>query len=254
MYKGRNRRSIAVGLSLFLVVLKSAYATPSTHIWGPSTDVQAFSVFHITADYYLPAEQTATGARIPPVTTTGLTAGILPFKKLNAEVGFDHKSGLGTADDHPCYLNGKLGVPENAFSSFFPAVAVGIYDVGTKSDVTNNDVAYGKIAKTFIVGRFSLGYFTGNKKLLLDNKGEKDNSSLMAVWERTMNEISPKLWLCAEYMGTKSGYGTMNFGGAWKFADNVGLLAGYDIYNNTDIPATFTVQVDIDFSLTTHKE
>jgi hypothetical protein len=211
--------------------------------------VQAFSVFHITADYYLPTEQTTTGARIPPVTNTGLTVGILPFKKLNAEVGFDHKSGLVRADDYPLYLNGKVGMPENAFGTFFPAIAAGIYDVGTKSDVTNNDVIYGKVAKTFVVGRFSLGYFTGNEKLLLDADGRKDNRGLMAVWERTMSEISPKLWLCAEYMGTNSGYGTMNLGGAWKFADNVGLLAGYDLYNNADIPSTFTLQVDIDFDL-----
>jgi hypothetical protein len=247
-----NMRNFWFGWFLTLAGLTSVHATPSTHIWGPSTDVQAFKTFHITADYYLPTEQTTTGARIPPVTNTGLTVGILPFKKLNAEVGIDHKSGLVTADDYPLYFNGKLAVPENAFGSFFPAVAVGIYDVGTKSDVTNNDVAYGKIAKTFAVGRFSVGYFTGNKKLLLDDKGEKDNSGLMAVWERTMNEISPNLWLCAEYMGTKSGYGTMNIGGTWKFANNVGVLAGYDLYNNSDIPSTFTVQVDIDFSLVTH--
>ena len=237
-------------IALFLLIgVSTAWATPSTHIWGPSTDVQAFKVFHITADYYLPTEQTPEGGRIPPVTNTGLTVGILPFQKLNAEIGVDHKSGLGRADDYPLYVNGKVGLPENAFGSFFPAVAAGIYDVGTKSDVTNNDVAYGKIAKTFIVGRFSLGYFSGNKKLLLDSQGKKDNSGIMAVWERTMNEISPKLWLCAEYMGTKSGYGTTNVGGSWKFADNVSMLLGYDIYNNTDIPSTFTVQMDIDFSL-----
>ena len=87
----------------------------------------------------------------------------------------------------------------------------------------------------------------GNDKLLLDSKGEAAESGLMAVWERTMPEISPKLWLCLEYMGAESGYGTMNVGGAWKFADNVGLVLGYDIYNNSDIPSTFTVQADIDF-------
>jgi len=234
---------------LMLTLASAAWATPSTHIWGPSTDVQAFRVFHITADFYVPTEQTPGGERIPPVTNTGLTVGILPIRKLNAEVGLDHKSGLGASDDYPLYLNGKVGMPENAFGTFFPAVAAGIYDVGTKSDVTNNDVVYAKIAKTFFVGRLSFGCFTGNKKLLLDARGKKDNSGIMAVWERTMNEISPKLWLCAEYMGTKSGYGTTNVGGTWKFADNVGLLLGYDVYNNTDVPSTFTVQVDIDFDL-----
>ena len=50
--------------------------------------------------------------------------------------------------------------------------------------------------------------------------------------------------------GNKERYGTMNFGGSWKFSDNMGLLLGYDIYNNSSIPPTFTVQVDVDFSLT----
>lgn len=92
-----------------------------------------------------------------------------------------------------------------------------------------------------------MGWFAGNNKLLLDDKGKADESGLLAAWERAMPELSPKLWLCLEYMGTESGYGTMNVGGAWKFADNVGLLIGYDIFNNSDIPSTFTVQADIDF-------
>jgi hypothetical protein len=212
--------------------------------------VQAYGVWHVTADEYLYHGKTDAGVRYPSVTNLGLTVGVLPFKNYNLELGVDHKSGTGIGDDYPLYFNAKFGIPENALGKWSPAAAVGIFDLGTKSDVTDYDVVYGKLAKTLgSAGRLSLGYFSGNEKLLLDAKGEKDNSGFFGAWERTMTEISPKLWLCVEYMGSESPYGTFNLGGAWKFADNVGMVLGYDIYNNSDIPPTVTVQVDIDFTL-----
>ena len=39
----------------------------------------------------------------------------------------------------------------------------------------------------------------------------------------------------------------MNYGFSWKFANNVSLLVGYDVYNNTDLANTATVQLDVDF-------
>jgi hypothetical protein len=251
-------KKIAPILICGLLLLPSfAQATATTHIWGPSTDVQAYRVWHITGDMYLPLEGDDNGGRIPTVTNIGLTVGVLPFKKVNAEIGFDHKSGYGYLDRYPVYLNLKVGVPEGAFGEYSPAAAVGVFDVGTKSydeDThigTNYNVAYLKIAKTFNpAGRISLGFFSGNKDLLLDEKGEASESGVLFAYERTMTEISDKLWLCAEYMGGESAYATFNFGGAWKFAENVALLAAYDTYLNSDLklPDTFTMQVDIDFN------
>jgi hypothetical protein len=240
-----------VVISTFILVSEPVWSTGTTHIWAPSTDVQAYKLWHITGDFYLPSQKDAIGNRLPTVTNIGLTVGILPFKKINAEIGFDHKSGLGIIDNYPLYGNFKVGLPENTFGKFIPALAAGIFDIGTKKDRTDYDVIYSKLAKSINVkgsslGRFSLGYFAGNKKLLLDDKGQKDNSGLLIAWERTMSEISDKLWICMEYMGTKSAYGSFNFGASWKFAPNVALIGGYDLYNNTDLPDTFTLQVDID--------
>jgi len=228
-----------------------AWATASTHIWTPSTDVQPFNVWHVTSDLYLALERDAAGGRIPTVTNLGITVGVLPTRRLNVEVGFDHKSGLGTLDDYPMYGNVKIGVPENAFGRFLPALAVGVFDVGTKSERTDYNVIYGKAAKTFSVagvslGRLSAGWFTGNEKLLLDGHGEEDASGLLAAWERTMTEISEKLWVCLEYMGTESAYGSISVGASWKVAPNASVLAGYDIFNNDDIVDAATIQVDID--------
>jgi hypothetical protein len=229
-----------------------ASATATTHIWAPSTDIQPYKLVHLTTDMYLPMEHDAFGARISSVTNLGLTVGILPFKAVNMEIGFDHKSGLGSLDDHPLYGNVKVGLPESAFGRFSPALAVGIFDVGTKSDLTDFNVIYFKAAKTVnagktSLGRLSIGCFTGNDKLLLDGEGEKDNTGVLAAWERTMTEWSDKLWLCVEYMGSESAYGTFNLGLAWKFAPNVAALGAVDIFNNSDLASTGTIQVDIDF-------
>ncbi len=241
-----------LGISLALIGLSwgSAGATPSTHIWAPSTDVQAYKKWHVTADYYVPTENDSSDARPASVTNTGLTIGVLPFEKLNAEVGFDHKSGTGV-DDYPLYFNTKLGIPENAYGAYFPALAVGIYDVGTKNDKTDFNLAYFKAAKTFSLGgfslgRFSLGGFQGNKKLLTYSDKES-NKGVLAAWERLVPEISDKLWVAIEYQGSKSAYGTTNVGFSWKFSDNTSMIFGYDFYNNKNLADTYTVQLDIDF-------
>ena len=238
-------------VSCCLSLVPYAFCTASTHIWSPSTDVQAYKKWHLTSDFYVPTENNSDGTRANTVTNLGLTVGVLPFEKLNAEVGFDHKSGYGSLDDYPWYFNTKVGIPENAYGKFFPALAVGIYDIGIKNDKTDYNVMYGKAAKTFSIdevslGRFSIGYFKGDSKLLMHD-GEKDNSGLLFAWERVMPEISDKLWLCVDYQGTKSSYGAWNAGFSWKFADNVSGLFGYDFYNDRDLADTYTVQLDIDF-------
>jgi len=252
-----SRKSLTLIIPILISLLPGlCLATATTHIWAPSTDVQAFRVWHITGDMYLPTESDTNGTRVPTVTNVGLTVGVLPFEKINMEVGFDHKSGYGFFDRYPLYFNAKLGVPEGALHKYSPAIAAGIYDLGTKAYDkgtgigTDYNILYGEIAKTVDpVGRLSVGYFSGNKDLLVNAKGEADNSGLMVAWERTMSELSDKLWLCVEYMGSQSAYGTFNFGASWKFAENVALLAGYDIFSNADLnlPDTFTLQVDIDF-------
>lgn len=227
-----------------------AWGTASTHIWAPSTDIQAFKVPHLTYDVYMPVEPDQAGNFPPTVTNIGLTIGIIPSSVVQAEVGFDHKTGLGMADRYPLYFNAKIGVPEGAAFNGSPAVAAGIFDVGTK-DVTGYNVMYAKAAKSIdasgtSLGRFSLGYFLGDEELLTDALGEKDNSGVFLAWERTMSEISDNLWICGEYMGTESGYGSWSAGGAWKFTPDIGLVGDYTGYNRDGLIGTVTLQLDID--------
>lgn len=228
------------------------FATASTHIWAPSTDTQPYGTGHITADVYIPTGDNSDGSRPEPITNSGLTFGMLPFKKLNAEAGFDYKTGYGDLDSYPVYFNAKTSIPEDAYGPYFPAASFGIYDIGTESNKTDYDIIYGKVAKTvriqdFSLGRFSVGYFWGNGKLLLDKDGERDSHGILAAWERTMAEISDKLWLCMEYQGTESSYGALNLGFSWQFTKTASAIAGYQFYNNRNLADTVTIQVDINY-------
>ncbi len=236
---------LAVNIIALFLFAGIAHATPSTQIWIPSTDVQPFKKMHLGIDTYIKT-QSRDGTTEPTVTNIGLTMGVLPSEKIQMEVGIDYRD---TGGDHtyPLLFNAKLGVPEDALFKGSPALAVGGYDFGTKNNVTNYNIVYGLVARTFDIGRFSTGYFVGNDDLLRTIDGKKDNHGLLVSWDRTMKEISDKVWFGIDYQGTKSGYGALNFGVSYKFAPNVSVIFGYDIYNESRYKPTATIQLDIDF-------
>lgn len=159
-------------------------------------------------------------------------------------------------DDHPVYFNIKFGFPEGALFKYSPAIAFGAYNMGLKKNLTNYNIFYGEIAKTIpILGRLTAGYYTGNENILVDENLNEANSGLLFSWDRTMSEISEKLWLAIDYQGGKNYLGALNFGASWAFSKNVSVIAGYDIYNNKNAyyntnnqnANTFTAQLDINF-------
>ncbi|MBI5599648.1 MAG: hypothetical protein HY890_07930 [Deltaproteobacteria bacterium] len=271
----RRLKVLVIALATVAVSAGSALATPSTHIWAPSTDIQGYGLFHLTADMYLPAknhDELAAGpnaTRPDPVTNLGLTVGVLPYEKLQMEVGFDHITGFsfftkGDLDSTPMYFNSKVGVPEGSFGPLSPALAIGGYMFGTDSGAearaghmatpgTDFNIYYVKAAKTLNpVGRFSVGYYSGNKKLLVDEKGKTDENGIMLCWERTMSEISDNLWLAVDYMGGDNSFGALSYGFSWKFSPNASVIFGYVDQNNDKLAFVedwFTVQVDIDFDV-----
>jgi hypothetical protein len=244
--------TLAVLVALSCFVVNEAGATASTHIWAPSTDTQDWGTGHATADIYVPVETNRDGSRARTITDEGLEFGILPFNKLRAEAGFDFKTGYGDLDSWPMFFNGKLAIPEDSYGPYFPAVAVGVYDVGTRAAKTNYNVCYVKTAKTIKVkdinlGRFSIGYFWGNNELLLNKDGARNNHGIFWAWERTMTEISDKLWVCAEYQATESVYGAFNLGCSVQFTKDISTIVGYQFYNNKNFADTFTIQIDINY-------
>ena len=257
---GRSIHRFGIALAAFALcglTATVASATPSTQIWIPSTDIQAYKTVHLNFDTYIRDRNNADGSRTAPVVVIGPTVGILPFPKIQAEAGFDLISAGGDADKYPLYGHFKLGTPEDSLSKLSPAVAIGMYNIGTKSgDVrngelaTNQDIAYALVAKTLpVVGRLSAGCFAGNKKVLVDENGRSDEKGILLSWDRTMTEISDKLWLAVDYQGSNSALGALSFGASWAFAKNVSVILGYDIYNErkTGGENTVTLQLDINF-------
>ncbi|MCX5791677.1 MAG: hypothetical protein NTY45_05575 [Elusimicrobia bacterium] len=236
---------------MFAVMLSAAaaaHATPSTQIWIPSTDIQKYKSAHLNVDNYIAAEKEAAGTWKAPVFMICPTVGVLPYEKIQAEAGFDvMKAGL-SADNYPVYLHAKAGTPEGSLFGGSPAFALGGYNFGLKKDVTDQNIIYGLAAKNLAkLGRLSAGYFSGNGKVLVDGNGAKANTGLLLSWDRTLSEISDKLWAAVDYQGGDSALGALSFGVSWAFAPNTSVLFGYDVYNNAKTAGkdTFTVQLDI---------
>jgi hypothetical protein len=250
------KRIFAIMLIICCLTAEYSYSTPSTQIWIPSTDFQSWKTMHLGLDNYIRTAKTE-GVRGAGMFDLGLTAGILPFKKFQGEIGVDYLSmGDSHYDDHPVYVNAKFGFPENAMFKNSPAIALGAYNFGFEKELTNYNILYAVVAKTIpVLGRLSLGYYSGNEKLLVDENMNKANSGVLLSWDRTMTEISDKLWLAVDYQGGESYIGALNFGAAWSFSKNVSVIFGYDIYNNKEAyynsnnqnANTFTAQVDINF-------
>lgn len=226
----------------------AANATPSTQIWIPSTDIQKAGTFHLNADNYVSVKKESNGTWKAPLLVVGPTLGVFGTDKLQAEAGFDLMRAGAAADSSPLYLHAKVGTPEGKLFDGSPALALGGYNFGTKKDVTDQNIVYGLAARNVgKLGRFSAGYYTGNDKVLVDENGGKENSGLLLSWDRTIGEVSDKLWAAVDYQGGDSALGALSFGVSWAFSSNTSVLFGYDIYNNDKIAGadTYTVQLDI---------
>lgn len=249
-----------------------AMATPSTQIWIPSTDIQGYKTLHLGIDNYFRASGVSKSAPSPSSTRDanvmdiGLTAGVLPFEKLQMEVGFDYLTIANDPNDnHPLMGNFKIGTPEDSIFKLSPALAVGMYNIGPSQPAANapfvlsgQNIVYALAAKTLpaidsipSLGRISAGYYRGGKKALASetSTSKPQNDGVLLSWDRTMSEISDKLWVAVDYMGGHNVDSALNVGVSWAFAKNVSVIFGYDIYKEKALAGnnTFTTQLDINF-------
>ena len=241
---------LSLATAVIMATAGGALATPSTQVWIPSTDVQAFGTVHLNLDNYIRVSKQAEQSN---VYVLGPTVGVLPFEKIQLEVGADLIYPGGDYNKYPVYLHAKLGTPEGSLFANSPALAVGGYNIGLNRDSdsaarTDQDIVYALAAKTLpVVGRLSAGYYTANGNAI-GGEGVKDDGLLLS-WDRTMSEISDKLWLAVDYQQGNSALGALSVGASWAFSKNVSVIFGYDFYNNQQLAGenTFTTQVDINF-------
>lgn len=210
-----------------IVIATACYATPSTLIWIPSTDIQADHTWHLGIDNYF---TTTDGSR--SATDIGPEYG---FAKGRAEAGIDY---LGGSDD-PFYLNAKyLLLGETAKH---PALAIGGMNFGFKKNVTDYNMLYALGSKTFGPARLTLGFCHGNKDAL-----GTDANMLMAGIDGYLTK-DKKWWGAVDYQSGKNAFGALNCGVSYAFAPNVSVILGYDIYNADGLDNTLTTQLDINF-------
>lgn len=265
-------RILAAAVLAVTMACGSAMATPSTEIWIPAVDVKGLKEFHIDIDNYMRFSPKSEAG--PNYYNLGLSAGVLPFENVKLEVGVDmlmtSLQSNNQPDNHPFYFNAKLGTPEDAFGiKGLPAFAVGVYNLGTydKPEVngisTRQNIVYGLVGKTFpVIGRLSVGGYYGSSRALATSgnpSGSKNNSGVLASWDRNMPEITDKLTLIADYQSGNNANGEVSVGGSWAFNKNVSLIVGAVFFNpfyklsasdSNAIPGgkpALTTQLDISF-------
>jgi hypothetical protein len=266
--KMRLARILAAAGLVVAMACGTALATPTAQIWIPSTDAKGFGETTLNVISVQRFSQKSDAG--PSTYDFGATVGVLPLEYLKMEIGIDYiTSNLqndNAYDNHPIYFNAKLATPEDLGVKGMPAFAVGAYNLGTydKPEVgvsTRQNIVYGLVAKTLpVVGRLSAGGYYGAKRALANGSNTKEtnmNSGVMVSWDRSMPEISDKLWLAIDYMSGNNLDGQLGVGGSWAFSKNVTFLAGLQFFNPGYNPSAgelipggkpaFTTQLFINF-------
>jgi len=244
----------AVAAAAVLAAAPAAWATSSTTFWTPATTyTQPYLVPHITYDSYV-AEKGGLQ------NDYGLEVGVLPFEKLQGEVGID--SFLPGLAKNNLYLNGKLTIPEGAFNKLQPGVSVGVVGVGFKKDVSDYNVLHGEIAKTFpVVGNVAVGGYYGlNDKLFVSSKGKTEQGGLMASWTSPDIVLNlpglNKIVFLADVQTGNNVFGAIGAGVGLYFTPAIDILTGPVFFNDSDLMKNaygsdfmWSIQLDVDFDL-----
>ncbi len=258
----------AVVVAGLLGAATAAWATPSTTFWTPATTyTQPFLVPHITYDTYVAEKGMLQN-------DYGLTVGVLPWEKLQGEVGVDvfyatarapglpNASGAPTYTKDNLYLNAKLTLPENAFSPYQPGLSVGMQSIGFTKDYSDYNHLHATIAKTFpYVGNLNLGgYYGGNEKLYVGSSGKTERSGVMVAWTSPDIKVGlpglDKITVMADYASGNNVFGAFGAGIGLYFTPAIDILTGPVWFNDstlfkslygTDFMWTVQLDVDIDF-------
>ena len=259
-FRPRDGRPHAVlVVACFALAASPAGATPSTTYWAPSTaNCQAWRLPHITYDTYFGKGPAAGGPGAPnyPI-DTGLTMGILPSSKVQAEVGFD----LLLPSQDPLFLNGKLCAPESALFKGSPGLSAGIYNLGFKKGVTDDNVLDLMAQKSIPGGGYlaaGLYHGLGNEVLLTNSEGKRARTgALLGFFSPDINvgvKGLKKINLTADVQTGKNVLGAGGPGVYLYFTDTISLLTGPVFFFDKALQPggrrmLWTFQLDVDVPL-----
>jgi hypothetical protein len=258
----RTRRLIqmfAVSAAGVAVVPAIATATPSTTYSPSIATCQGKYVPHVTYDTYYGKGTPPPGAGTPayPI-DTGLTMGVLPWDKLQAEVGYDIL--LPSSDPVFFFLNAKICTPQSAVFNRSPAISFGIYNVGFKQNVTDYNAIHLMFQESLPVGGYlAAGVYHGMSDTLFTNSdGNVAKTGAMLGWASPDIKIGlkglEKLVIAADVQTGKNVLGGGGAGVYIFFNDYVSLLVGPVFYTDSALQPggakhLWTTQLDIDIPL-----
>ena len=133
---------------------------------------------HVTYDTYYGKGTPPPGSGTPtyPI-DTGLTMGVLPWDKVQAEVGYDVL--LPSSDPVYFFLNGKVCTPESSLFSGSPAISAGFYNVGFKDNVTDYNVFHLMFQKTLPFGGYLAGGLYQTSDALTNSRGHVKTGAMI---------------------------------------------------------------------------
>jgi hypothetical protein len=254
----RRRPPTVVALAV-LVVPAVARATPSTTYWAPSTaNCQAFGLPHVTYDTYFGRGPAAGSPGAPnyPI-DTGLTMGLLPSKKFQAEVGFD----VLLPSPDPLLLNAKVCTPESALFKGSPSLSAGIYNLGFKEGVTDYNVLHFMAQKAIgSTGYIAAGLYhgLGSEPLFTNSEGNVVRTGAMAgLFSPNINlgvKGLKKINFTADVQTGKNVLGAGGAGVYLYFTDTISLLTGPVVFFDKALQPggrrmLWTFQLDVDVPL-----
>jgi len=231
---------VATAATFLAFSCRPTLAGPTAQINIPSTDARALKEVTINISNYVRLSNAPDAG--DNIYNVGIVTGLLPWERIRLEAGVDYTTaGTGSkADAHPFTFNAKLATTENAVANGMPAFAVGIYNLGTydKPEIpdgisTRQNIAYLLAARTLpVIGRLSFGGYCGSERALATPGNPRHNNrGILASWDRTIAELSDRLWLGVEYMGGNNANSEVSFAGSWAFSKQITLMTGLVIYN-----------------------
>ncbi len=209
------------GLVAAALLATTASASPTGQVNIPSTDFQGPRSVHLVLGVAPDLDDGAPAA-------LGLTVGLFHRGLVSAEMGLDLDLDLESGRPLGTGLGGidaKLGLDLGALLPGAPALALGVYELGPSQEP---NMLYALASRAFgKLGRLSLGYFFGASSVLVDPVGRTDCRGLLASWDRELSEISPRLWVGIDYIGTRSSQGALALGLQLELADNVAFKVAW---------------------------
>lgn len=228
------------------------FATPNSLFWtNCTTDVQATGTTNLAVNnFFTIFNKKGHGSSFAP--DVGLTQGVFTWKDIRTEAGFDYLGGT----DYPFFFNAKAGIEENKLFSNAPSMSIGIFNWGTKSGVTNQNVinlVFGHTLPESIGGTLYIAGYSANRAL------EKNRQGFMIGYKKELCPTTDccgmeyhKWVLMADYCSGKNSIGGGGGGFQHFFTPYINIIVGPVWFNDTHINGMWKLLFQVNISFPTY--